>query len=184
MKDHYATLGVDKAATLPEIRSAYHKLALKHHPDRNKGSKESEDKFREISSAYTLLSDERQRRQYDHERARPAPRPAPGGGGHYTPPPAPNDEGWIPRRKGEAVRNSYFYQYAEKRKAQNQQHSFRPGSFLAADPFGDQPSTGLQAPIELGKSVPIIGITPILGTNIKIVRGSFGSLPGFFMGRP
>jgi curved DNA-binding protein CbpA len=179
--DHYATLGVDKAATLPEIRAAYHKLALQHHPDRNKGSAESEQKFREISSAYTVLSDERQRRQYDHERARPAPRPAPGG--TYTPPPAPNDEGWIPRKKYEAVKNSYFYQYAEKRKAQNQQRSYNPGFGLVVDPFEDQPSNGLQAPIELGKPVPIVGITPILGTNLNMVHGAFGSLPGAFFFR-
>lgn len=184
MKDHYAVLGVDKAATATDIRSAYHKLALKHHPDRNKGSQESEEKFREISGAYTVLSDERQRKMYDHERARPVPRPAAGGGGHYTPPPPANEEGWIPRRKYEAVRNSYFYQYAEKRRAQNNQSSFRPGAFgLAADPFGDQPSQGIQAPFELGKSVPIVGITPILGTNINMVQGSFGTLPGFFMHR-
>lgn len=181
MKDFYTVLGVEKTATTPEIRSAYHKLALKHHPDRNKGSEESEERFREISAAYNCLSDEKLRKLYDHERNRPAPRPAPGGS--YTPTAPPNEEGWFPRRKYEAVKNSYFYQYAERRRAQNNQSSFRPGSGLS-DPFGEgNPGSGIQAPIELGKSVPIINKAPVLGENINIVQGSFGSLPGFFMFR-
>ena len=72
MKDFYQILGVEKTATQAQLRSAYHKLALKHHPDRNGGSEESEEKFREIGAAYNCLSDERLRKLYDHERSRPA----------------------------------------------------------------------------------------------------------------
>lgn len=176
MIDYYAVLGVDKTATLEQIRSAYHQLALKHHPDRNKGSEESEDRFREIAGAYNVLSDERQRKRYDHERARPAPRVTPAGQ-YNAPPPADMED---PRRpKYEAVRNSYFYQHGERRRAQNQQQSFRP-HYGISDPLAEPGSTGLVAPIELGKSIPIVGKPPVLGENVQVVQGGFGALPGFF----
>lgn len=63
-KDYYAILGVSKSATPEEIKQAYRKLALKYHPDKNKGP-ESEQKFKEASEAYQVLSDETKRRQYD-----------------------------------------------------------------------------------------------------------------------
>ena len=65
MADYYKTLGVERGATTDEIKKAYRKLALKYHPDRNKGDKASEDKFKEISEAYAVLSDEPKRKQYD-----------------------------------------------------------------------------------------------------------------------
>jgi molecular chaperone DnaJ len=64
-RDYYDVLGVAKTATDPEIKSAYRKLALKHHPDRNPGSKEAEDKFKEAAEAYAVLADEDKRRTYD-----------------------------------------------------------------------------------------------------------------------
>lgn len=63
--DFYGILGVTRTASTEEIRSAYRKLALKHHPDRNPGSKESERKFKEISEAYDTLADDDKRRNYD-----------------------------------------------------------------------------------------------------------------------
>lgn len=53
-KDWYLVLGVEPEADLSQIRKAYHKLALQHHPDRNKGSKESEALFREAAKAYAV----------------------------------------------------------------------------------------------------------------------------------
>lgn len=72
------TLNVPETATASQIRSAYRKLALKHHPDRNPGDKVSGEKLKEISKAYNVLSDERQRERYDRERRRPFERPGRG----------------------------------------------------------------------------------------------------------
>lgn len=63
--NYYKTLGVEKSATTDEIKSAYRKLAFKYHPDKNPGDKKAEDKFKEISEAYEVLSDEQKRSQYD-----------------------------------------------------------------------------------------------------------------------
>ncbi len=63
--DYYSTLGVPKNAGEGEIKSAYRKLALKHHPDRNQGNKAAEAKFKEINEAYEVLSDPKKRNLYD-----------------------------------------------------------------------------------------------------------------------
>ncbi|HCC53947.1 MAG TPA: integrase [Desulfobulbaceae bacterium] len=63
--DYYKLLGVGKTASPEEIKKAYRKLALKHHPDRNKGNKEAEEQFKKISEAYAVLSDKEKRQQYD-----------------------------------------------------------------------------------------------------------------------
>lgn len=63
--NYYDILGVSKNATDDEIKKAFHKLALKFHPDKNKGNVEMENKFKEISKAYDTLSDPQKRRAYD-----------------------------------------------------------------------------------------------------------------------
>jgi molecular chaperone DnaJ len=63
-KDYYEILGVKRSASVDDIKRAYRDLALKHHPDRNK-DKGSEEKFKEINSAYAVLSDPEKRKQYD-----------------------------------------------------------------------------------------------------------------------
>lgn len=65
MEDLYEVLGISRTATQNEIKSAYRKLAVKYHPDKNPGNKEAEEKFKKISAAYEVLSDETKRRQYD-----------------------------------------------------------------------------------------------------------------------
>lgn len=64
-RDYYEVLGVDKSADAEAIKKAYRKLAMKYHPDRNQGDKEAEEKFKEASEAYEVLSDESKRRMYD-----------------------------------------------------------------------------------------------------------------------
>lgn len=64
-KDLYETLEIDKSASQEDVKKAYRKLALKYHPDRNNGSKETEEKFKEISAAYEILGDESSRKRYD-----------------------------------------------------------------------------------------------------------------------
>src|ERR1700709_983278 len=64
-KDYYGALGVKKTATSDEIRKAFRKLARKHHPDVNPGDKKAEERFKEISEANDVLSDEKKRKIYD-----------------------------------------------------------------------------------------------------------------------
>ena len=63
--DYYKILGVGKNAAEDEIKKKYRKLAMKYHPDHTKGDKAAEDKFKEISEAYAVLSDKEKRKQYD-----------------------------------------------------------------------------------------------------------------------
>ena len=103
--DYYALLGISKTAGEAEIKSAYRKLAMKHHPDRNQGNKSaSEAKFKEINEAYEVLSDPQKRKLYDQlgpnwqddQGFRPPPgghqqRQPPPGGSHYSRQGAPGE---------------------------------------------------------------------------------------------
>lgn len=73
MSDYYDVLGVRQDATKDDLKKAYRKLSMKYHPDHNNGDKSSEDKFKEINEAYSVLSDDNKRHEYDN--------PSPFGGG-------------------------------------------------------------------------------------------------------
>lgn len=64
-KNYYESLGVNKNATAEEIKKAYKKQAMKYHPDRNKGDKAAEEKFKEINEAYQVLGDAEKKKNYD-----------------------------------------------------------------------------------------------------------------------
>ncbi|MBZ0118535.1 MAG: molecular chaperone DnaJ [Sandaracinaceae bacterium] len=64
-RDYYEVLGVERSATTAELKKAYRKLALQYHPDRNQGDAEAESKFKEVSEAYSVLSDDEKRQVYD-----------------------------------------------------------------------------------------------------------------------
>lgn len=64
-KDPYSVLGISKSATQDEIKKAYRKLAMQYHPDKNKGDKKAEEKFKEINNAYEVLGDAKKRKEYD-----------------------------------------------------------------------------------------------------------------------
>lgn len=88
--DYYAVLGVPKSASEAEIKSAYRKLAMKHHPDRNPGNKEAENKFKDINEANEVLSDPKKRQTYDQlgrdwRQGQEFTPPPPGGGGAGRP---------------------------------------------------------------------------------------------------
>ena len=68
-KDYYKTLGVSKNASADEIKQSYRKLARKYHPDANKGNASAEERFKEISEAHNVLSDEKRRKEYDDARS-------------------------------------------------------------------------------------------------------------------
>ena len=65
-RDYYDVLGINKNSTPEQIKAAYRKLAVKHHPDKNKGDKASEEKFKEASEAYHVLSDSGRKQNYDN----------------------------------------------------------------------------------------------------------------------
>src|SRR5690349_13050748 len=65
MRDLYDVLGVERQASASDLKKAYRSLAQKYHPDKNPGDKDAEEKFKEVSNAYSVLSDDEQRARYD-----------------------------------------------------------------------------------------------------------------------
>ena len=80
-RDYYDVLGLSKSASKSEVKKAYRKLALKHHPDKNPDDASAEDKFKEAAEAYEVLSDETKKQQYDRF-GHSGMKGAAGGGGH------------------------------------------------------------------------------------------------------
>lgn len=81
MKDYYKTLGIDKSASKEDIKRAFRKIAHEHHPDKTKNDPASAQKFKEASEAYSTLSDDNKRKQYDMFGANGVGAGGPGGGG-------------------------------------------------------------------------------------------------------
>ncbi|MBI4802052.1 MAG: J domain-containing protein [Elusimicrobia bacterium] len=133
--DYYSVLGVPKTASADEIKSAYRKLAMKYHPDRNPGNKAAENKFKEINEAYEALSDAKKRGTYD-QLCRSYRE-----GQEFTPPPAGGPDfrrapGWFSAGGGPA----FGGQYSGRGGGQD----FDPGGFsdFFRSIFGDRPGFG------------------------------------------
>ena len=75
-RDYYDVLGINKNSTADQIKSAYRKLAVKYHPDKNKGDKGAEEKFKEASEAYHVLSNSERKQNYCLLYTSPSPRDA------------------------------------------------------------------------------------------------------------
>ncbi len=82
-RDYYEVLGVSKSASAEEIKRSYRKLAIKYHPDRNPDDPNAEDKFKEVAEAYSVLSDNQKKAEYDAY-------------GHHGPTAGFGPEGWDP----------------------------------------------------------------------------------------
>jgi DnaJ-class molecular chaperone len=194
MASHYEILGVSKTASLDEIRNAYRKLARELHPDLNPGQPEKEARFKEISNAYGVLSDERQRARYDHELSRPFPRP------QWRPPP---QEASVPaEERGRATRASFFWQYGERKRKEREQQAGRqappwmqgsPTSqenpqvfYTMGNPFEDPSSFTIAPPFDMGKPLKVVQPpNPQPGQSVPVMpHPQFGPIPGFFWRKP
>ncbi|QAB18755.1 J domain-containing protein [Leucobacter muris] len=169
-KDFYAVLGVSKDASDAELKKTYRKLARKYHPDSNPGDTVAEAKFKEISEAYSVLSDKEQRAEYDQIRAMGAggARFTAGGGG------AQGFEdifgGMFGGGRGGA---NFSYQGGFPQGGQNYEDIF---NLFGGGPSGPQPGRDIQATTTLDFETAVQGKTVTLQTpngavKVKIPAG-------------
>ena len=164
-KDYYEVLGVNKNADISEIKKAYRKLAKKYHPDTNAGNARAEQKFKEITEAYTILSDEEKRKLYDQF-------------GHA----AFDGTGADPRNTQNGAYQEYHFENGNMddifgdifgdifrgRKAEGfRYHDFYGGDGFASDPFADYGTRGpdLHAEVSVGFEDAVFGCDRMIHLN-------------------
>ena len=130
-RDYYDILGVTKTATADEIKRAHRKLALKHHPDRNKNNKDAEEKFKEIQEAYDVLSDPTKRANYDQFGHAGVGAAGPGSA-H-----GPNGDPFDAFRRAQAGRGGGAGRTTWRPSPGVSVEDFDPGQFGAGGDFGD-----------------------------------------------
>ena len=163
-KDFYQILGVSKSVDDAELKKAYRKLARKYHPDSNPGDAAAEARFKEISEAYSVLSDKEERAEYDQIRAMGAggARFTSGGGGGQ------GFEDVFGGMFGGGGRGGYSYQQAGG--SQNFEDLFG-GMFGGGTPRGPQPGRDIQATTTLDFETAVQGKTVTLQAstgNVKV----------------
>ncbi|XP_019947865.2 dnaJ homolog subfamily B member 9-like [Paralichthys olivaceus] len=124
-RDYYDILGVPRDATERQIKKAFHKLALKYHPDRNKGQ-DAENKFRDIAEAYETLSDNKRRREYDQFGHGPSPGEGHGGGGGGS---AYNFKQHYQSFNFDDIFKDHHNPFGQQQQHQHHQHHFHSHSF-------------------------------------------------------
>src|SRR5277367_5696640 len=187
-KDYYATLGIKRTATPDEIRKAFRKLARKYHPDVNPNDKKAEEKFKEISEANDILSDEKKRKIYDQlgfysDNIDPAAAEAAARGGYGGGAPASGYGGGRPgagRGAGQEVPFDFggfdFSDFQSGRSAQQESGGGFGGSFkdIFSGMFngGKQASRGPQPGTDLEYQVSVDFWTAVRGgvTRLEIQR--------------
>ncbi|KAL7857805.1 hypothetical protein AOLI_G00179070 [Acnodon oligacanthus] len=145
-KDYYEVLGVPRDASDRQIKKAFHKLAMKYHPDKNK-SPDAEARFREIAEAYETLSDSKRRQEYDQMRNSPFGREGTkAGGGHFHQPFSFNFEdifrdfevfGQSPHSQHKRHFESHFQSHEETRRRHSRHFQSSFGGGMFDDMFAD-----------------------------------------------
>lgn len=188
MEDLYNVLGVQKNATQDEIKSAYRKLAMKYHPDRNPGDKAAEEKFKNITAAYDVLGDETKRRQYDEFGAYGAYDSQSQNYGNYQGNPFGNGWGtWGQETQGDFGDAFDRWFRTANSGSQNQNGNFRTYTYYTKSAPETRSSLFVQFVLNIALacvgftlfSLPIIGMFLGIFPFISGIKGAINSLKGF-----
>lgn len=173
-KNFYEILGVSKDAPEDEIKKSYRRLAKRYHPDVNKGDKQAEERFKEISEAYEVLSDKEKRKQYDLFGAY-GPQGSPGGGAGFD----PSQWAYTARGGGDGGRNDFgFEDFADilRKAGAGGRRTRGPVHEDLGDIFGDVFSGGRARPREDFSGAQQRGKDLYYSMEISFLEAALGTL--------